>query len=101
MGTSNCVICGRAGFLCSDLESPLRTVAEVRQAFKIHGLKVTDWAERHGVHKASVYQMLYKKHLGYHGKAHAIAVLLRLKDGDINEFINSRAKPVRADELAQ
>lgn len=101
MGTSTCVICGRTGFLCSDLETPLRTVAEVRQAFKNHGLKVSDWAERHGVHKASVFQVLYKKHLGYHGKAHAIAVLLRLKNGDINEFINSRTDAARSLEAAQ
>lgn len=91
MLTSNCTICGQHNFLCSDMQSNLKTVAEVRQAFKSFGLTVTDWAERHGVHKGSVYQVLYQKHRSYHGNAHAIAVLLRLKNGDISEFISARA----------
>lgn len=101
MSPATCIVCSRPGFLCSDLSSPLRTVLDVRQAFKDHGLKVSDWAARHGVHKASVYQVLYKKHRSYHGNAHAIAVLLRLKNGDINEFINSRTNAALSLEAAQ
>lgn len=101
MAVSICSICGQSNFLCSDRHSQLRSVSEVRQAFKDHGLTITHWAERHGVHKASVYQVLYKKHRSYHGNAHAIAVLLRLKNGDINEFINSRSQSLRDLEAAQ
>lgn len=97
MAASVCSICGQRSFLCSDLQSSVRSVSEVRQAFKDYGLTVTDWAERHGVHKASVFQVLYKKHRSYHGNAHAIAVLLRLKNGDISEFITSRKSAAQID----
>lgn len=90
MDLQACSICQQSNFLCSDLNSRLKTASEVRQAFKEYGLTVSDWAERHGVHKGSVFQVLYKKQHGYRGNAHAIAVLLRLKDGDISEFLNSR-----------
>ena len=101
MNDSTCPICGESLFICRDLNSPTLTINEVRQAFKSYGLTIAQWAERHGVHKASVYQVLYRKHRSYHGKAHAIAVLLRLKNGDINEFINARCAEQRASQIAQ
>lgn len=101
MSQAACPICGTTLFICSDLNSRPITIEDVRQAFKSYGLTITQWAERHGVHRASVYQVLYKKHRSYRGTAHAIAVLLRLKNGDINEFINARCSAQRALQVAQ
>lgn len=101
METPACPICGRSNFICSDLNSPLRSVLEARQSFKDYGITITDWAEQHGVHKGSVFQVLYKKHRSFRGNAHVIGVLLRLKNGDISEFINMRDKAQLSSEVAQ
>ncbi len=96
-----CPICSREDFLCSDMTSPIKSYAEVKAAFHRHGIAIKTWAKDHRVHSNSVNEVVGGRKRCIRGDAHAIAVLLRLKDGDINEFINSRAKTARADELAQ
>lgn len=85
---NTCPICARRGFLCSDLTTGLKTCAEARAAFTAHGITIKQWAIDHGVHKNSVNEVVRGRKKCVRGDAHAIAVLLRLKDGDITEFLN-------------
>lgn len=87
-----CRLCSRAGFLCSDLSSPIRTRSDVRNAFHSFGIAVRRWASDHGVHPNSVSEVIGGRKASVRGDAHAIAVLLRLKNGDISEFLNAREK---------
>ena len=96
MAQPACSICQQSAFLCSDLTTRLMTASEVRQAFKDYGITISEWAERHGVHKASVFQVLYKKQRGHRGNSHAIAVLLRLKNGDLTEWLRVRNSEQRS-----
>ena len=98
---TKCQICGRENFLCSDLASPLKTFAEAKAAFHWHGIAIKHWAEDHRVHFNSVNEVIGGRKRCIRGDAHAIAVLLRLKNGDINEFINSRTNAARSLEAAQ
>lgn len=84
-----CQICGRSNFLCSDLSSPLKSKADAKATFHWHGFTIKQWAEEHQVHFNSVNEVLGGRKRCIRGDAHAIAVLLRLKNGDISEFINS------------
>ncbi|WJR28892.1 hypothetical protein [Pseudomonas mosselii] len=87
---SACPLCSRASFLCSDLGSPIKTSTEVRNAFHDFGITVRSWASDHGVHRNSVSEVIGGRKASVRGDAHAIAVLLRLKNGDITEFLDSR-----------
>lgn len=83
-----CCICGRTNFLCSDLTSELKPHEVVRAEFRAHGISITRWAHDHRVHPNSVYEVIKGRKKCVRGDAHAAAVLLRLKDGDITEFLN-------------
>lgn len=96
-----CPICAREDFLCSDLASPLKSYAESKAAFHRHGITIKRWAEDHHVHFNSVNEVVGGRKRCIRGDAHAIAVLLRLKNGDIKEFINSRNQSLRDLEAAQ
>jgi gp16 family phage-associated protein len=98
---NRCLICGRENFLCSDLASPLKSHAEAKAAFHWHGIAIKQWAADHKVHFNSVNEVVGGRKRCIRGDAHAIAVLLRLKNGDINEFTNSRGKDPFASEIAQ
>ncbi|WP_252275199.1 hypothetical protein [Pseudomonas subflava] len=90
---SRCVVCARELFLCSDLASPLKTHAEAKAAFHSTGIALKSWAREHHVHSNSVNEVINGRKRCIRGHAHAIAVLLRLKDGDITEFLSARATP--------
>lgn len=85
-----CLICLRKNFLCSDLTSPLKSPKEAKAAFHLFGLTYKQWAEDHQVHRNSVNEVIGGRKKCVRGDAHAIAVLLRIKNGDINEFISTR-----------
>lgn len=96
-----CPICGRENFLCSDLSSPLKSCGEVKATFHSHGIAIKHWAEDHQVHFNSVNEVVAGRKRCIRGDAHAIAVLLRLKSGNINEFINARCSAQRTLQVAQ
>ncbi|TIH10811.1 hypothetical protein [Pseudomonas leptonychotis] len=89
---SRCPVCGRDNFLCSDLSSPLKSGADAKATFHWHGITIKHWAVDHQVHFNSVNEVIGGRKRCIRGDAHAIAVLLRLKDGDISAFINSRQR---------
>ncbi len=61
----------------------LMTVEEARADLDRRGLGVTAWARQHGVQARTVYDVLAGKCKGRRGEAHKVAVLLGLKDGEI------------------
>lgn len=85
-----CPVCGRENFLCSDLSSAIKTTDQVKTEFRSFGIAITHWAKDHGVHQNSVNEVINGRKRCVRGDAHAIAVLLRLKDGDIAEFLNAK-----------
>lgn len=89
---NRCLVCGRDNFLCSDLSSPLKSGADAKAMFHRHGITIKHWAEDHQVHFNSVNEVIGDRKRCIRGDAHAIAVLLRMKNGDISEFINSRKR---------
>ena len=83
--------------VCSDLSSPIKSRADAKAAFHWHGITLKHWAEDHQVHFNSVNEVIGGRKRCIRGDAHAIAVLLRLKNGDISEFINSRQSSALTD----
>jgi gp16 family phage-associated protein len=57
---------------------------EARDRLRRAGLTVRSWASTHGVHENTVHEVLSGRQKGSYGSAHKVAVLLGLKDGDIN-----------------
>jgi len=62
-----------------------RSPLEVAKEFRRTGTTVAQWARDHGVHKQIVHDLLTGKTKGHRGKAHRVAVLLGMKDGEIVE----------------
>lgn len=87
---SRCPICSRENFLCCDLTSPLKSSKAAKAEFHSFGITIKQWAVDHHVHFNSVNEVIGGRKKCLRGDAHAIAVLLRLKNGDISEFITSR-----------
>ena len=61
-----------------------RTIEEVSADFTRRGLSVADWARRHGVSPKAVYDIMQGRRMGKRGEAHRAAVLLGIKDGEID-----------------
>lgn len=57
---------------------------EARDRLRRAGLTVRSWASMHGVHENTVHEVLSGRQKGDYGAAHRVAVLLGLKDGDVN-----------------
>lgn len=98
---ARCPICSREKFLCSDLTAPLKTHAEAKAAFHAFGIAIKHWAADHQVHFNSAIAVINGRKRCIRGDAHAIAVLLRLKNGDITEFINARRQAQQSLQVAQ
>lgn len=62
----------------------LRTPAEVRAHLSRHGITIVQWAAWNCLPTSTVYNLLHGRLIGKRGKAHQAAVLLGLKDGEIN-----------------
>lgn len=62
----------------------IKTIEEVRDDFRRKGLTIRAWAAKHGVSERTTYAVISGENKGNYGKAHEIAVLLGLKDGEIN-----------------
>jgi len=75
-------------------------LSDIRQAFVDEGLSVTEWADRHGFPRGSVYAVLSGRCQGRRGQAHRIAVALGLKASHtsmLTENVTSPASPVFVD----
>jgi len=62
----------------------MKTLKSVREDFELRGEAISEWAEREGFNRRSVYAVLNGSNKGKRGKAHKIAVRLGLKP-DINK----------------
>jgi len=62
-----------------------RTVQQVRADFRRKGISIGSWADKNGLSRASVNQVLTGRNAATVGIGHKIAVLLGLKDGEIVE----------------
>lgn len=62
----------------------LKTPQDVKNEWRYSGRTLTDWADQHGFHKATVSQVLNGKNTASRGVGHRIAVLLGIKDGSID-----------------
>lgn len=61
----------------------LRTPAEARRDLEAQGLTIAGWARERGLPPRAVYDVLAGRNRGKFGAAHAIAVLLGIKEGEI------------------
>ncbi len=66
-------------------EVPIKTREEARKWLVDHGVSVSEWARKHGFKDGQVRDVLRKSIPCNHGASHRIAVLLRIKDGFIDE----------------
>ncbi|MDH4763393.1 DNA-binding protein [Pseudomonas sp. CBMAI 2609] len=74
----------------------LRTPAQAREALEREGRSIADFCREHELDAFTVYQVLAGKKKGKRGMAHRAAVLLGIKDGEINV-----AKPEQYGPAAQ
>lgn len=62
-----------------------RTPAQAKEWLESQGKSVKEFAEEHGVDQFTTYQVLAGTKKGKRGKAHRIAVLLGIKNGEISQ----------------
>ena len=62
----------------------LRTPEEVRRELEHKGIPIAAWARANGLPPRPVYDVLTGRNAGKTGMAHKAAVLLGLKDGEID-----------------
>lgn len=63
----------------------IRTPQDVRNEFIRKGISLASWARENGFDKATVSQVLSGCNAATRGQGHKIAVMLRIKDGEIIE----------------
>lgn len=63
----------------------MKTAEQVKTEFHRKGITITGWARAHGFSALAVHRVLNGESKCYRGKAHRIAVLLGLKNGEITE----------------
>ena len=63
----------------------VKTVEQVREEFARFGKPFSAWSREHGFKPNLVYEVLRGRILCRRGKSHEIAVLLGLKDGEIEQ----------------
>jgi len=65
--------------------SQLKTAQDVRCDFSRKGIAIAKWAKKHGLRPSVVYDLLNQRTAATRGMAHKAAVLLGMKDGEIDE----------------
>lgn len=65
------------------MKSGPKTTEEVKREFERAGISIGAWAKANGFHRQDVYAVLSGQNKARYGKAHAIAVALGLKDGEV------------------
>lgn len=73
-----------------------KTTEEVRRDFERAGISIGSWAKQNGFSRQDVYAVLHGKNKAKYGKAHAIAVALGLKDGEVVSVESFRPVPKAA-----
>ena len=68
-------------------EQKLKTPAEVLEEFVNNGQSIAEWARKHGLNPKRVYEVLQQRNKGVRGEAHKAAVLLGIKNGNIDNII--------------
>ena len=63
----------------------LKTPAQARAELVRRGIAISDWASRHGFTRSLVYEVLSGRRPCRRGQSHRAAVLLGMKDGEIEE----------------
>ena len=63
----------------------LRTPEEVRRELERKGIPIAVWARANGLPPRPVYDVLAGRNAGRYGVAHKAAVLLGLKEGEIEQ----------------
>lgn len=61
----------------------VRTAEQVKKDFLRKGASISGWAVENGFMPSHVFNVLTGRNKGIRGKAHKIAVLLGMKDGEI------------------
>lgn len=61
----------------------LKTPAQVREEFDRKGASIAEWARENNLPPQRVYDVLQERNKGVRGKAHKAAVLLGIKEGEI------------------
>ena len=83
----------------TDSVSPVMDVARVaaaRARLFATGMSINDWAQRHGFAPKLVYSILEGRRRCARGQSHRIAVLLDLKDGELDDIAQrGGGSPVR------
>ncbi len=62
----------------------VKSPSEVKAEFNRKGISISGWAREHGFNRALVHVVLNGGRACRIGKSHKIAVLLKLKDGEIS-----------------
>jgi gp16 family phage-associated protein len=63
----------------------MKTLEEVRNELSKKGITLTAWAREHGFALSTVHRTIRGEGKGRYGKSHKIAVLLGIKDGEIQK----------------
>ncbi|WP_082451024.1 hypothetical protein [Sphingomonas sp. Leaf22] len=83
----------------TDSVSPVIDVARVaaaRARLFATGMSISDWARRHGFAPKLVYSILEGRRRCARGQSHRIAILLDLKDGELDDIAQrGGGSPVR------
>ena len=66
-------------------EKYLRAPEEIRKELEHKGVPIAEWARRNGLPPRTVYDVLTGRNMGRYGTAHKAAVLLGLKEGEIED----------------
>lgn len=70
-----------------------KTTEEVKREFERAGISIGSWAKANGFHRQDVYAVLNGQNKARYGKAHAIAVALGLKEGEVVNVGSFRPVP--------
>lgn len=66
------------------MNAKMKTIDEVRAEFAHKGISFSDWAKAHGLRPPAVYDLINGRTVGNRGHAHNAAVLLGIKEGEVN-----------------
>lgn len=66
------------------MSTATRTIEDVRSEFARKGLSFAEWALKHGLRPPVVYDLINGRTVGNRGQAHNAAVLLGLKEGEVD-----------------
>lgn len=74
----------------------LKSSEQVRREFERAGISIGSWAKANGFGRQEVYAVLHGKNKAKYGRAHAIAVALGLKQGEVVKVESFRPVPKAA-----